>query len=63
MGEKIKGAPEILLKPSPIQLFYRSTYVNDIALYKRVENLSRKLYNNRDKLRGVVLWQTAFIQK
>ena len=28
---------------------------------KQVEKMSRKLYNNRDKTRRVVLWQEAFI--
>jgi hypothetical protein len=30
---------------------------------KKVEKMSRKLYNNRDKIRRVVLWQVAYIQK
>ena len=30
---------------------------------KQVEKLSRKLYNNRDKMRSVVLWQIVSIRK
>lgn len=39
---------------------------NPYLLYKNkktVEELSRKLYNYRDKTRRVVLWQVAYIQK
>ena len=40
--------------------------VNMLALFflfKDIEKMSRKLYNNRDKIRSVILWQAAFIQK
>lgn len=37
---------------------------NLYLLYKKtVEKMSRKLYNNRDEIRRVVLWQVAYIQK
>lgn len=40
--------------------------VNMLALFflfKDIEKMSRKLYNYRDKTRGVILWQMAYIQK
>ena len=32
-------------------------------IIKQIAFLSRKLFNNRDKIRRVVLWQVAYIQK
>ena len=40
--------------------------VNMLALFflfKDIEKMSRKLYNNRDKTRRAVLWLPAFMRK
>ena len=34
-----------------------------VFLFKDIEKMSRKLYNNRDKIRSVILWQVAFMRK
>ena len=44
-------------------LFYGFSIQQSVFPKKQVEKMSRKLYNNRDKTRRVVLWLVAFIQK